>query len=100
MSAHSLRGYHSTQLRGAGVPMEWIKRLQGKKLPSTDDPYYHPEQTGELLVCYVEAYPSLKVSQISTQQAMFQDELTEALEDPETRKAFLKWITELKSKSA
>lgn len=59
MSAHSLRGYHATQLRGARVPMEWIKRLQGKKLPSSDDPYYHPEQNGDLLLSYVKAYPSL-----------------------------------------
>jgi len=96
MSAHSLRGYHSTQLRGSSVPLEWIKRLQGKRLPSSDDPYFHPEQTGELLESYVKAYPSLEVNPISTQQAMFQDELGAVLMDPEIRDSFLKWLAELK----
>jgi len=96
VSAHSMRGYHSTQLRGAGVPMEWIKRLQGKKLPGSDDPYYHPEQTGELLKSYVGAYDALRLA--AAEQAMFQAELGSLFEDPEIRASFIQWLTDLKDR--
>jgi len=88
VSAHSMRAYHSTNLRGAGVPIEWIKRLQGKKLKSSDDPYYHPEQSDKLLASYVEAYDTLKIDEDPASSVMVES-LKQQIESMQTQIAGL-----------
>lgn len=57
LSAHSLRKFHKTTLEGAGMPEQWIKKLQGKAA----DVYSLPEESGELTTKYIECYPALRV---------------------------------------
>jgi len=62
VSAHSFRKYHRTQLEGAGMNTDWIKRLQGK----VADTYSHPEQNGLLTKRYIDAYENLRVFDSNT----------------------------------
>ena len=62
VSAHSFRKYHRTQLEGAGMNTDWIKRLQGK----VADTYSHPEQNGSLTKRYINAYENLRVFDSNT----------------------------------
>jgi integrase len=70
ISAHSLRKFHTTMLESAGVPHNWIKKLQGRVVGGSMGPYSLPEETGELFQAYVRAYPKLRIfgEQASTQK--------------------------------
>jgi len=57
ISAHSLRKHHKTSLEGAGMPENWVKRLQGKAASV----YSRPEQTDDLTNAYIEKYPALMI---------------------------------------
>ncbi|MCK4582207.1 tyrosine-type recombinase/integrase, partial [Candidatus Bathyarchaeota archaeon] len=57
VSAHSLRKFHTTSLEDAGMPANWIKKLQGKAASV----YSQPEKTGKLTVKYIECYDALRV---------------------------------------
>lgn len=61
VSAHSLRKFHTTMLESGGVPGNWIKKLQGKKINGSMGPYSLPEETGELTDAYIRAYPKLRI---------------------------------------
>ena len=83
LSAHSLRKFHKTTLEGAGVPEQWIKKLQGKAA----DVYLKPEESGKLTEAYIEAYDSLRVfgkqasAQVLDNQAQRIAELERQLEE-------------------
>jgi integrase len=57
VSAHSLRKFHTTSLEDAGMPANWIKKLQGKAASV----YSQPEKTGKLTEKYIECYDALRV---------------------------------------
>ena len=64
ISAHSFRKLHRTLLEGAGVPVEWVKILQGKK----SDVYSRPQDGPELLEAYAKAYPTLCIFETANGQ--------------------------------
>ncbi len=61
LGAHSFRKFHTTQLESAGVPINWIKKLQGKSLDPSTGVYSKPEESGDLTTAYIAAYPKLRV---------------------------------------
>jgi integrase len=80
ISAHSLRKFHTTMLESAGVPQNWIKKLQGRVVGGSMGPYSLPEETGELFEAYVRAYTKLRIfgEQASVTQVKEQaDKITE-----------------------
>jgi len=91
ISAHSLRKFHTTMLESAGVPQNWIKKLQGRVVGGSMGPYSLPEETGELFEAYVRAYYKLRIfgEQVSTikldEQAQRIAELERLLEEERTK---------------
>lgn len=64
ISAHSFRKYHETQMELAGIPLNWIKRYEGRKLTGSTGPYSNPQDIpGQLLDTYIEKYDALRVFQ-------------------------------------
>jgi len=62
ISAHSFRKYHETMLGTAGIPLNWIKRYQGRKVTDSTGPYSNPQQIPDkLLNTYIENYDVLRV---------------------------------------
>ena len=61
LGAHSFRKFHTTQLEAAGMPLNWIKKVQGKSLDASTGVYSKPEESGELTASYVKAYDKLRV---------------------------------------
>jgi len=57
VSAHSFRKFHTTTLEGAGVPLEWVKLLEGKSAYV----YSRPQDGPELLNAYAKAYDALRI---------------------------------------
>ena len=57
ISAHSYRKYNTTTLESAGMPLEWIKILQGKKAYV----YSRPQDGPELVEAYAKAYDKLRI---------------------------------------
>ena len=57
ISAHSFRKFHTTILEEAGMPENWIKKLQGK----VASVYSQPEETGKLTERYLACYDALRV---------------------------------------
>ncbi len=84
IGAHSLRKFHTTMLESAGVPDNWIKKLQGKKIRGSMAAYSLPEETGELFEAYVKAYPKITIfgEQVSAQKL---DEQAQRIADLETQ---------------
>ena len=68
-------------LESAGVPHNWIKKLQGRVVGGSMGPYSLPEETGELFQAYVRAYHKLRIfgEQASTQKLEEQANELEAL---------------------
>ena len=65
VSAHSLRKFHKTKLQGAGMPDDWIHKLQGKKAsvysqPEEDISEKYPDFS-KLTEKYLECYDALRV---------------------------------------
>ena len=91
ISAHSLRKFHTTMLESAGIPQNWIKKLQGRVVGGSMGPYSRPEETGELFGAYVRGYPKLRIfrEEVSTQkldeQAQRIAELERLLEEERTQ---------------
>jgi len=87
ISAHSLRKFHKTTLEWAGMPEQWIKKLQGKAA----DVYSKPEESGKLTEAYINAYPKLRVfgEDVSAQkleaQTQKMEEQAERIKELETR---------------
>lgn len=62
IGAHSFRKFHQTQLEAAGVPANWIKRYQGRKIVDSTGAYSHPEDVpGQLLDTYIQNYDALRI---------------------------------------
>jgi len=67
ISAHSLRKFHQTMLEAAGMPKNWIAKLQGKTIGDTSAPYSRPEEMLSshhmtlLTEAYLKAYDNLRV---------------------------------------
>lgn len=62
ISAHSFRKYHETMLETAGIPLNWIKRYQGRKVSDSTGPYSNPQQIPDkLLDTYMQHYDVLRV---------------------------------------
>jgi integrase len=66
VSAHSLRKFHWTMLESAGLPTNWIKKLEGKKIVGSVGAYSRPEEMvnsdgKNLTDRYVECYLALQV---------------------------------------
>lgn len=62
ISAHSYRKYHETMLETAGIPLNWIKRYQGRKVSDSTGPYSNPQQIPDkLLNTYMENYHVLRL---------------------------------------
>jgi integrase len=82
ISAHSLRKFHTTMLESAGIPQNWIKKLQGRVVGGSLGPYSLPEETGELYEAYVRAYPKLRIfeEQVSTQKLNEQEKVIQSLQ--------------------
>jgi integrase len=78
ISAHGFRKFMINSLSG-DLPEAWIKRLIGKRLPSSDDPYLKPHETGQLLPGYVKAYDSIRVYEPEVLE--LRDELTKLKTD-------------------
>jgi len=57
ISAHSFRKFHTTQCEAGGIRDKWIRRIQGKALPSS----YSAPTEEQLTEAYVKAYPKLRV---------------------------------------
>lgn len=77
ISANSLRDFHQTMLE-AGMPKNWVAKLQGKKITDSSSPYSQPEALpGGLIQAYMKAYERLRV--LGTAEERKKDEEIQAL---------------------
>jgi len=79
ISAHSFRKRHTTLLESAGVPENWIKKLQGKAVGGSMGPYSRPEELlngeGETLTDkFVASYDTLKVFDVGASEQQVKDQ--------------------------
>jgi len=73
LSAHSCRKFHETELERAGMPLNWIMKLQGKEIGNSTAAYSRPEEgqvdpttrkSGGMMYLtekYIEYYDALRV---------------------------------------
>jgi integrase len=62
ISAHSLRKYNETMMESAGIPLNWIKRYQGRKVSDSTGPYSNPQDIPDKLIqTYIQGYDSLRL---------------------------------------
>lgn len=76
ISAHSLRKYNETMLESAGIPLNWIKRYQGRKVTDSTGPYSNPQDIPDKLIqTYIQGYDSLRVFTQSHEYETIKQEL-------------------------
>lgn len=88
LAAHSLRKYHWSSLEAAGVPSNYIRKLQGKKIGGAEGQYSHPEQMpatdptfgNKLIETYVQNYKALTTFEYPTEAKKI-SELTNQVKD-------------------
>lgn len=78
VSAHSFRKYNETMMEVAGVPLNWIKRYQGRKVSDSTGPDSNPQDLPNLLITrYIEAYDTLRVFTEERELEAVKQELTQ-----------------------
>ena len=88
ISAHSLRKFNRTKFEGAGMPPDWVKKLQGKAAST----YSRPEDTGQLTKDpkdkhgYIDCYDSIRIFGVQERELENLRKRIEELERRETER--------------
>jgi integrase len=78
ISAHSFRKFNETMMESAGIPLNWIKRYQGRKVSDSTGPYSNPQDIPDRLIeKYVQCYDSLRVFEDKRELEQVKHELSQ-----------------------
>jgi hypothetical protein len=88
LGSHSFRKFFTTTLESAGMPLNFLKKFQGKSIGGAMAPYSKPEELGLLTPAYIQHYDALRVfgSPESVKPAEF-EELKAKIKDQEAELA-------------
>jgi integrase len=101
ISAHSFRKFNETMMESAGIPLNWIKRYQGRKVSDSTGPYSNPQSIPDKLIqTYIQNYDSLRIFTETQELEAMKQELSKYKDEADSvRKTQQTEINELEKRN-